>query len=870
MNNANQGGPGPSRPVAPGARPQFPGNMRQGQPRPAQQMPAPKKRRDATLAMKIIDIVVRLSIYLTVLFLPLFFLSKSPSVLELNKQMFLVVVVGIGFLAWVGKMAWRNEIRFKKNFILVPIVTFVAIFGLSTLFSNYSEQSLWGYFGGEAKSFITTLFLVAFFLLIVNNVETKKEAMKVVMTFIAGGFLVALYGILQIWGIFILPGEVTKTAFFNTVGSVYVFGAYVGALFLLTLTLFLSDVSKIFKIILVALSFFFFFVLMVINFKIVWIALIISMAVLFGVSILQGSSSKSQTRVLPMIFLVLTLLMVLRSQPIINKSLPVEVLLNHKTSFKIALSSFRANPLLGSGPTTYSEVYQLDRPQNLGNFWAVNFNDGTSYFITLVSTMGLLGTLSFLFLVGAGLFYLFKTILKLVSSNKKGTDAGDYIATGAGIVWLFATIILFTYLANLSFLLLWWFSLALFLSFSFIESKDRVKEFVTTSETPKSSLALSFVFVLVIIGFVAAMYLQTQKYLAAVHFSEALAADAQGEQIESVVEEITRAIELDPARDIYHRNLSVALFALANKRVAEKGQDLTADDSSYISGMIRGALTSADRAIAIDPNNSENHLALARIYEGVLITMDKADEKAVESYQNAIELDPNNPIPHHRIANIYVTLADVGTTAARRGGNEEVPEESLKHLAMAKEELDGALTLKSDYAAANLLLVGVYEREGDMSKAIEKERENREIFTSAPGVAFRLGLLYYKDGQTDNAKREFEAAVALDKDYANARYFLGLILDEQGEKEAALAEFERIAENNPDNNDLKVIISNLQSGKGALDGLQQTGSGAPVGDEQPAGPAGGQPGISPNIENQNIPEEATPSVEDVEGEQPAE
>ncbi len=859
-------------PVASGMGSRYAKEIRQGPSVPLAPVPeAPRKREDDTMAMKSIDAVVKMSIYITVFLLPLFFFLKSPSVLELSKQVLLVIVVGIGFLAWVGKMAWMNEIRFKRSFILIPIITFLVVFGLSTAFSNYTEQSLWGYFGGEGKSFITTLFLVALFFLIVNGIKTKREAIKIIITFIASGFLVSLYGVLQIWGVYVFPADITKNAFFNTIGSVYIFSAYVGALFLMTLALFLSDISKVFKMVLIILSFFFFFVLMVINFKIVWIALIFCTAVLFGVTILKGNSSRNQSRVLPMIFLVLTLLMVLRQQPIIRKDLPIEVLLSHKSSAKIALNSFKHNPLLGSGPTTYTTDYQLARPDNLGDFWTINFIDGSSYFITVVSTMGILGTLSFLFLVGSGLALLLKTMLRLVSADRK--DSENYITIGAGIVWLFATIMIFAYLANITFLLLWWFSFALFVMLSLIGSKEELNEFITTSETPKSSLALSFVFVLIIIGFIAAIYLQGQKYLASTHFNKALALDAQSEQVEDIAKEISKAIELDPNRDIYHRNLSVVLFALANKRVAEKGQDLTPEDSNYVSGMIREALASANRAVTIDPSNAENHIALANVYEGVLVTMDEADEKAIESLQEAIKLDPNNPILYQRIANIYVVLSDVELSNARseqRVKEDEIPEESLKYLALARENLSDALKLRPEYAAANLLYAEIYERGGDIGKAIEKERENKDLFPRVPRIAFRLGLLYYKDNQPDNAKQEFEAAIALDKEYANARYFLGLVLDQQGDKENALVQFKKVSELNPDNEDLKKIITNLKNNKSALDGFEPSSSRLPVDETKVDQPVERQPEISPEFKNQEIPKEATPAPEEVENSPPAE
>lgn len=818
-----------------------------------------------SLAMKIVDLIVKFSIYLTVFLLPLFFLPSVPSVLEMNKQMFLVAIVGIGFLAWVGKMAWKNEIRIRKNFILVPIITFLVIFGISSVFSAYPEQSFWGYFGGEGKSFITLLFLVALFMLIFNNIRARREAINLVLVFLASGFFVGLYGILQIWGKFILPLEIAKNPFFNTVGSVYIFGTYIAALLLISLALFMDDISKVLKIVLVALSFFFFFILMIINFKIIWVALLIAIALILGAAIIRSGSKQSQSRILPMVFLVLALLMVLRKQPIIRRDMPVEVLLNYKTSAKIALSSWKQDPLLGKGPTMYSLVYEKNRPSNLGDFWSVNFNDGTSYFLTLMATVGILGTLSFLFLVGTGLVYLFKGMAKSVSKSSES----DFMIIGIGAVWLFLTIILFAYLGNITILALWWIVFAVFLSFITFDPGYKGGEFVTSSQTPRSSLTLSFVFVLVIIGFITAIYLESQKYVAAVQFNKALAADTQGEDIEKVRSSIESAITTDPNRDIYYRNMSVALFAQANQRVAEKGQDLSTDDSNYISGSIKGALQSADKAVSLNPEDPQNYALLASIYEGVLVTMEQADERAIENYETAMERDPQNPSLYLKIASIYITLSDVEVAKQQQQAaqnkqqtSSELPEESKKNLAMAKEQLGKALAIKNDYADANLLLASVYEREGDMNKAIEKEKENKAMYPGTPGVMFRLGLLYYKEKQLDNAKQEFEQAIQIDKNYSNARYFLGLILDEQGDKKAALAQFEKIAELNPDNENISQIVDNLKNGKDALDGLQnQAQDKVPV-EEQQQSPEN-QPGINPDVENQNIPEEATPSPDEI-------
>ena len=89
-------------------------------------------------------------------------------------------------------------------------------------------------------------------------------------------------------------------------------------------------------------------------------------------------------------------------------------------------------------------------------------------------------------------------------------------------------------------------------------------------------------------------------------------------------------------------------------------------------------------------------------------------------------------------------------------------------------------------------------------------------------MAFQLGLIYYNDNKLEKARLEFERAVAFSPDYSNARYFLGLIYDKQGNKQGALGQFENISKLNPDNQEVKNILNNLRSGKPALEEIVQS------------------------------------------------
>ena len=87
------------------------------------------------------------------------------------------------------------------------------------------------------------------------------------------------------------------------------------------------------------------------------------------------------------------------------------------------------------------------------------------------------------------------------------------------------------------------------------------------------------------------------------------------------------------------------------------------------------------------------------------------------------------------------------------------------------------------------------------------------------GALFQLGFLYYKNSQFNESRQVFERTIELSQNYSNARYFLGLIYDRENDKTKAIEQFSKIAELNPDNNEIKLILKNLTAGKPALFGI---------------------------------------------------
>ena len=802
-----------------------------------------------------LNIVIKILLWSVIFLLPLFFMPNTPSALELNKQVLLVGLVGVAFLVWVGSMAIKSQIKFRANFIFIPVFVFLIVMGISTIFADYPAQSLWGFFGGEARSFITLVFFVAFFVLFVNSIKSKKDILVTLYVILISGFLAVTFGLLQLWGKYILPIDGTHNIFFNSIGSMYLFGVYTSILFLLSLNMIIYTKKIIMKILLGIITLFFFATLTIVSLKIIWIILIISISLILGRLTIGNNGTKSSINsIIPMIFLVLALLMVLQKQPLIKKQLPVEVLLTHKSSASIAWSAIKTDFLLGSGPSNYINVYRKFRPTNLGNFWSTNFNTSSSYFLTLVSTVGALGALSFLALIVLGVKYMFRGIFSQ-------DDEISMLGVGIGSIWILITLSLLFYVINITILFMWWVSLSLLVSILAFNPKTELRDFSTGSNSEKPSLLFSFVFVLVIIGVIVALYTQGQKYVAAIHFNKALIADAKGKNIDDVVKEINSAVDLDMNKDLYYRNRSLAFFAMANKRIAEKGKDFNAEDAAYVSELIKEALRDANTAKELNPNDVDNQMALVRVYESLLPTMEGAGDKAVEFANEAVKDDPNNPAVYQKLATIYVTMADLESLKNKSADKKELPEKAKEYLVSAKKNVDKAIDLKSDFLPARLLLVGIFDREGNSDEATKAMIESRKTFPNRPDLAFQLGLLYLRNDKLDEAGGQFVQAVKLDPNYANAHYFLGLVLDKKDKKDMAIKEFEKVLDLNKGNKLVEKIIENLKAGKEALAGLQkQNKVDNTVVEKKKESKT--QPSINPDInEGQIIPEEAAQNIE---------
>jgi len=489
--------------------------------------------------------------------------------------------------------------------------------------------------------------------------------------------------------------------------------------------------------------------------------------------------------------------------PIIPKGFPIlppEISLSFQAEIYILKKAFSEsfkNLFLGTGPSTFVFSYSKYRSPLLNRtiFWGTRFQRGFSTLLDSFLTKGILEGFSLL------LFYLFLIFLVFKNLSKQRENLNLKLALGSSLVGS----IFFSFLYPLNFTLLFsfWSLVSLFLILT--EESKISFDF----SLPARSIILNLLFALSLIFAFGTVFFQTKIYLGEFYYLKSQREYQKG-KIDGAIQFLKKATRLNPYSDAYFRDLSQLFLAKAN--LISQDNSLNPQEKARLANLaiVEGA-DAINKAIEILPFNVANWNVRGFFYRN-LIGIEKADQISLSSYQKAIELEPNSPYPFGEKARVYILTAQ---NLAKLGKEKEKKEK----LELAIKNLEEALKLKPDYATAHYLMAVAYDQLGKLDLAISKLEETKKIVPRDFGVAFQLGLLYWRKGEIDKAKKEFERTLSLNSNYQNAKYMLGLVLDSKGEKEKAKEIFEELSVQNPENQELKRILENLEKGLPALEGI---------------------------------------------------
>ena len=748
--------------------------------------------------------ICKVSLYLLVFLIPLWFLPVTQDALVYQKQALLVVMVFLALLTWLGRAVQQGELSFRVTRLYIPIALVVAVFGLSTVLSLWRYGSFWGWPLDITDSFLTVTFFALLSVVIINSIQQSSQLFKLLFLLLISGSIAGLFALLQLYNVFLVPFSFAKSATFNTVGAAN--SVAILAAVLLPLALVLAAAAKpLLRWFLWGMVVLFVFILAAINFFDAWIALTVGLLVLlvFGMWNLKKRTEFGWVS-FPMALIIVALFFTMFRISLPGApTTPVEVSPSVQGEWQIAKQVLKGSPVLGSGPGTFVFDYAKYHSQSLNQtvFWGTRFSSGASEALGWLSTKGGLGLLAFVLLAGSSLFLGVRALLR------SSQDTFSWMM-GLGVLASFGAIVTAFVLYPSNFVLSFVFWVLLGGLGVFIG--ERIKKVQVTSQ---SFLALgsSFVFLLVLIFGLGLLFVGGQKYMAEVRYLAGVQKSQQGD-VEGAVKDVLSAASLNPSVDLYWRDLSQLYLSLVNK-VSQNASLSQEEKQKQTQAAIQSAVTATQKATTASSANIANWNVQGFVYRS-LIGVPGADALALAAYEKAKELEPASPFSWTELGRVYTLQAQ---SLANEKGKEAQKDEAL---VKALENLQKAIELKGDYAPAHFLTAAVYEQQGKNEEAIAKLEETKKVAPNDTGLAFQLGVIYWQKKDLDKAQAELERAISLSQNYSNARYILGLVFDAKKDKAKALEQFNKIAELNPDNEEVKKIIANIEAGKQPLDGIQ--------------------------------------------------
>src|SRR3989344_5829636 len=179
-----------------------------------------KSENQSLKTAQILERISKISIYLAVFLLPLFFLPLTLNILDFQKQALLLSLVFIALIAWLIKILVSGKMEFNLSLVNIPVMVLLLVSLAATIFSTFRYGSFWGWPLNVSDGFLTLILFVFLYFLIANIFNKKEETFRLILILLASGFLAALFSSFQIFGKYLLPFDFTKSNSFNTIGTV--------------------------------------------------------------------------------------------------------------------------------------------------------------------------------------------------------------------------------------------------------------------------------------------------------------------------------------------------------------------------------------------------------------------------------------------------------------------------------------------------------------------------------------------------------------------------------------------------------------------------------------------------------------------------
>ena len=676
--------------------------------------------------INILGQVIKIGIIVLVFVTPLLFIPLPQNIndfrifSEFNKQVFFVIGSLLLFTIWTLKMVLERRVTIVRTPLDIPLLALLLTYVISTALSSDIFVSIAGFYGTFYPSLIGVFALVLFYFTLVSNFNSKTRLQSLIALVISIS-IVAIIHITNYFGLFLIPFEAAKVREWTPIISLGSFAFIASILILVSLGFALQTKIIWLKYAGFAAAVLLFIPLLIINAFGAWVSLLVGLLIFlfFSPKIFNDKKTRiylATTAAVAGLFLIIALIPSLRDgivKPLINTedkntTITTEKRLSLENGWQTAANSAGDKPILGSGPGTFPFAYTQNSPISVNNTddWNVRFEQASNEYANLISTLGIVGFVVFLFV----LVSLFRPLILFVSNSANAKDnplillilssLGGYAAGSLFFDTSLVIGLVFFFLAAVSLSTLYDLGVkgTNKVNLKLVSLNAGAIRSFEEGETPSSNLLAIILFIPSILLMMSVLFLFFNAYKAEVSYQKSIiaASENRGSDTRDL---LISAIRTFGFRDVYHRTLSLVDLRLA-QNLSTQQQDQENQDPTNIQRLVNEAIEQGKIAsgyqtqttIGTSRANVVNWESIAIVYSNLIGVANGAEDHAVRTYIIAVSLQPRNPLLYEALGSVYLRLNRT--------------DEAIRML-------ETAVSLKPDLSSSHFALAQAYKQADD-------------------------------------------------------------------------------------------------------------------------------------------------------------
>lgn len=718
----------------------------------------------------------------------------------------------IALLAWAIIRIIEGGVSIPKTSLMYVGLLLPLAYVISTIVGGWTSSSLVGQ-GIEQDTLVAVVMWYALFALVALVFHEYRPAIKTALRALFVGL--SVLAILEILYV-LFPAQfslgVLQGATANPLGSWHDLNILMGLAFFFSIALFRSGIfNSYWRVLPIIVGVSSAFLLVIIHFSDVFWALT-TLAVVATLAVMRSawqaesvSFSHALARALPWLMVAIAMGLLAFFSVSLSEKLPtrvqrteIEVRPSWQGTLDVAKQSLGAPTtlLFGSGPNSFIREWGMHKPQsvNLTPFWNSDFNYGIGVIPTSIFAVGLFGLIAW----GAILLVLLMLMFRFVREVRPLTTGRTLFgALLLAVVYLVAFHMIYTpgvALTGITFMLLGLLAVA--------AAGDAPSRTVALGVSSLRSIVMLAVLLVVSGASVASAAYAGRETVSNLYVNKGAYTYNTNNDAAAAGASIEKALSLSPQNARAHR--AAAELGIVQLAALIQGGQSDEATRAQLQATLQSTIQHGLTAVEIDGTNYQNWLSLAQVYSNLAgANVKGALANAKDAYIKAFESQPTNPVPKLRLAQIAIAQNNIAT---------------------ARTNLQEAIALKPDFAAAYFLLSQIEAAAGQGDPAVTAAAQAVQLVPEDPIGWFNLGYILYSGRSYDNAAAALEKAATLTPDYANALFILGLTYNAQGRTDDAVMILSRVAQLNQQETWIPQLIANIQAKKDPFAGIQQQGA----------------------------------------------